>query len=177
MKKCILALFTLFLFLTIIPIWSSAHSGRTDSNGGHYDHSTGEYHYHHGHPAHQHTGGRCPYSQGSSSSSNSSYTPSSSDDDDIDWLAIGIGAALVAVLCAGVVFANQEIFDKLNATVAKVLICGWIIVAVLTIACFIIAPLAMTLILIAEIFISYYINNVIKDKLQEKTDNDDEDIE
>ena len=25
-----------------------AHSGRTDSNGGHWDHSTGTYHYHDG---------------------------------------------------------------------------------------------------------------------------------
>lgn len=38
-----------------------AHPGDTDSNGGHYDRSTGEYHYHHGYPAHQHTDGKCPY--------------------------------------------------------------------------------------------------------------------
>lgn len=44
-----------------------AHSGGTDSKGGHYDHSTGEYHYHHGYPEHQHfdmTGDGipdCPY--------------------------------------------------------------------------------------------------------------------
>ena len=30
----------------------SAHSGGTDSKGGH--HSGSSYHYHHGHPAHQH---------------------------------------------------------------------------------------------------------------------------
>lgn len=39
----------------------SAHPGRTDANGGHYNHSTGEYHYHHGYPAHQHIDGVCPY--------------------------------------------------------------------------------------------------------------------
>lgn len=38
-----------------------AHSGKTDEYGGHYDNSTGEYHYHHGYPAHQHTNGICPY--------------------------------------------------------------------------------------------------------------------
>lgn len=38
-----------------------AHPGKTDSSGGHYDRSTGEYHYHHGHPAHQHDNGTCPY--------------------------------------------------------------------------------------------------------------------
>ena len=31
-----------------------AHPGRTDSQGGHTNHSTGEYHYHHGYSAHQH---------------------------------------------------------------------------------------------------------------------------
>lgn len=38
-----------------------AHSGRTDSQGGHYDSATGEYHFHHGYPAHQHVNGVCPY--------------------------------------------------------------------------------------------------------------------
>lgn len=43
------------------------HSGNTDGNGGHYDSSTGTYHFHHGYPAHQHrdTNGDgkpdCPY--------------------------------------------------------------------------------------------------------------------
>lgn len=38
-----------------------AHPGRTDSNGGHYDWETGEYHYHHGFEAHQHVNGECPF--------------------------------------------------------------------------------------------------------------------
>ena len=38
-----------------------AHPGRTDSNGGHYDRETGEYHYHHGFEAHQHVNGECPF--------------------------------------------------------------------------------------------------------------------
>ena len=42
---------TLLLSLSVVAY---AHPGRTDSNGGHTDHSTGEYHYHHGQPAHQH---------------------------------------------------------------------------------------------------------------------------
>ena len=48
-----------------------AHSGRTDGNGGHYNRSTGEYHYHHGHPAHDHENGICPYSYNNKNSSNS----------------------------------------------------------------------------------------------------------
>lgn len=31
-----------------------AHSGKTDSNGGHRDSTTGGYHFHHGYPAHSH---------------------------------------------------------------------------------------------------------------------------
>lgn len=52
-------LFVLIASILVTP--SFAHSGRTDANGGHRVSSTGEYHYHHGYPAHQHTGGSCPY--------------------------------------------------------------------------------------------------------------------
>ena len=38
----------------VMAMTAMAHSGRTDGDGGHYDSSTGEYHYHHGYPAHQH---------------------------------------------------------------------------------------------------------------------------
>lgn len=57
MKKHILVILALFLILSVA---ASAHSGRTDSQGGHHS-SSGGYHYHHGYPAHQHTGGVCPY--------------------------------------------------------------------------------------------------------------------
>lgn len=43
-----------FAFLLLLSPAVLAHSGKTDANGGHYDRSTGEYHYHHGYPAHQH---------------------------------------------------------------------------------------------------------------------------
>lgn len=48
-----LALISLLLVLSAAPS-ALAHPGRTDANGGHTDRSTGEYHYHHGYPAHQH---------------------------------------------------------------------------------------------------------------------------
>lgn len=67
------------------------HPGRTDSNGGHYDHDTGGYHYHHGYPAHQHPGGICPYNSynlkndnnfhNSNSSENNTNTVSSEEND------------------------------------------------------------------------------------------------
>lgn len=46
--------FFLFAILFCFSITVSAHPGRTDSKGGHTDRVTGEYHYHHGQPAHQH---------------------------------------------------------------------------------------------------------------------------
>ena len=75
------------LLLTV----ASAHPGRTDSRGGHYDSVTGEYHYHHGYRAHQHTDldgdgkADCPYNfddqtgsrSGTSSSKTTSVTTSS----------------------------------------------------------------------------------------------------
>lgn len=45
--------------LMVVPAF--AHPGRTDSSGGHYNRSTGEYHYHHGYSAHDHVDGVCPY--------------------------------------------------------------------------------------------------------------------
>lgn len=57
------------LLSAALPTVAIAHSGRTDSNGGHYNHSTGEYHYHHGYPAHQHDNGICPYSSAYSNES------------------------------------------------------------------------------------------------------------
>lgn len=51
----------LFLLSAVCCISVLAHPGNTDGNGGHWDRSMGEYHYHHGYPAHQHTNGVCPY--------------------------------------------------------------------------------------------------------------------
>lgn len=61
MKKLI-SLTLVLLLLIIFAFTVLAHPGRTDSNGGHYNRSTGEYHYHHGYPEHQHTNGECPHS-------------------------------------------------------------------------------------------------------------------
>ena len=56
-----------------------AHSGRTDSNGGHRDNKNksglGSYHYHCGeHPAHLHTNGVCSYSNNSATDTNKENT-------------------------------------------------------------------------------------------------------
>lgn len=55
--------------------FAAAHSGRTDSAGGHHDYQNasglGSYHYHHGYGPHLHSNGACPYETSSDSSSDS----------------------------------------------------------------------------------------------------------
>lgn len=55
MKKVVsLCVLFIFLLLPSIAMIVYAHPGGTDGNGGHYNRSTGEYHYHHGYSAHDH---------------------------------------------------------------------------------------------------------------------------
>lgn len=84
-KFLFILLFICPIFLSSNVILSDAHSGRTDSQGGHHDYKNksglGSYHFHHGYPAHLHDGGVCPYggtdiSSSSSGSSSSSTTKS-----------------------------------------------------------------------------------------------------
>lgn len=80
-KPKIISILLTILSIISIGVNAYAHSGRTDSSGGHKDNKNksglGSYHYHcGGHPAHLHTNGVCPYS--SSSSSSKSRTSSSS---------------------------------------------------------------------------------------------------
>ena len=58
-KSAVLSILSVLLITLIIPVF--AHPGSLDENGGHYDRSTGEYHYHHGYSAHQHENGECHY--------------------------------------------------------------------------------------------------------------------
>ena len=81
MKRILLVFFCAMLLTCSV----SAHPGRTDSSGRHYDRSTGEYHYHHGYPAHQHAGGICEYNFDDqtgrrSGSSNSTAKPTTVSD-------------------------------------------------------------------------------------------------
>lgn len=81
MKKHVLFVLVFTLVFTLV-FSASAHSGRTDSSGGHRDNQNksglGSYHYHHGYPAHLHPGGVCPYTSSSSNSSKSSTSRQSS---------------------------------------------------------------------------------------------------
>ena len=71
----------LIVLIVVCSLGLLFHPGRTDEDGGHTDHSTGEYHYHHGYPAHQHPNGKCPYEDQEpiythhNSGSSKSFTP------------------------------------------------------------------------------------------------------
>ena len=81
MKK-ITRILTVLLACMLISSTAFAHSGRTDSAGGHHDYKNvsglGSYHYHHGYPAHLHPNGVCPYSSTAQTSSSSAKSSSSS---------------------------------------------------------------------------------------------------
>jgi len=81
-KKVLTIITILFLIITIAGS-SFAHSGRTDSSGGHRDNQNksglGYYHYHcGGNPPHLHENGGCPYSASQTSYSTSSLSNSRS---------------------------------------------------------------------------------------------------
>lgn len=66
-KRISICLMSSMLVFSSVPGTAQAHSGRTDSSGGHHDNKNksglGSYHYHcGGNPAHLHDGGVCPYS-------------------------------------------------------------------------------------------------------------------
>ena len=77
------------ILLTTAPQLTFGHSGRTDSQGGHYNRRTGEYHFHHGMHAHQHPNGICPYSAGTNQPSKKD---GSSSQDNIFTIFIAIAS-------------------------------------------------------------------------------------
>lgn len=81
-KKKLISIFLVILTIISIGVNAYAHSGKTDSNGGHRDNENksglGSYHYHcGGNTAHLHTNGVCPYSSSSSSSESNDSSSSS----------------------------------------------------------------------------------------------------
>lgn len=90
-SKFIAVFFVVSLLLPLLALAVFSHPGRTDSYGGHYNRSTGEYHYHHGYPAHQHPNGVCPYNNDNKTASKETTADDDSDsdydydDDDYDY--------------------------------------------------------------------------------------------
>lgn len=103
MKRVVSVSLLVIVICSLISFWVTAHSGKTDSNGGHYDHSTGEYHYHHGYPAHDHYDmdgdGRkdCPYKfdNKTNSGSNTSTSKPKNQKSGIDFWSVVIAILLL----------------------------------------------------------------------------------
>lgn len=99
------SLAALLAVLLALPVL--AHPGRTDSKGGHYDHSSGTYHYHHGYPAHQHRDldgdGKpdCPYDFDDKTNHSSGRSSGSSSSSRITPTANPTEAPTVAAVSSG----------------------------------------------------------------------------
>lgn len=115
MRKTAFFLLLLVLLLAVLFLTVFAHPGRTDSAGGHTDSSTGEYHYHHGYPAHSHIGG-CPYNYndktgGISGSAGTAQQDINSDDSG------GAGVWIIVLLAAA--GASLYVFFKCDNVLWK----------------------------------------------------------
>lgn len=100
MKKVLCIAFAIICVLSF-TVLCFAHSGRTDSSGGHRDSSTGEYHYHHGYPAHQHPNGKCPYDFDDKTNSESNYSTLKTTEYDIRDI---LGITLVTVILSFTIY-------------------------------------------------------------------------
>lgn len=142
MRKRLLAF--LLAFLLLLSPTVLAHSGKTDANGGHYDRSTGEYHYHHGYPAHQHYDmdgdgvADCPYDfddktdhssrsdSGSSHAVQSTPRPSPQKSDDSKAKHISTGEIVVLAIFAPIaiplalLYAFMFIGDPILALIDRI---------------------------------------------------------
>lgn len=142
MRKRLLAF--LLAFLLLLSPTVLAHSGKTDANGGHYDRSTGEYHYHHGYAAHQHYDmdgdgvADCPYDfddktdhssrsdSGSSHAVQSTPRPSPQKSDDSKAKHISVGEIVVLTIFAPIaiplalLYAFMFIGDPILALIDRI---------------------------------------------------------
>ena len=121
----------LLLSILITPVF--AHPGRTDDNGGHWDRSTGEYHYHHGYSAHQHYDMNgdgipdCPYDFRDNTSHSSSGSSSSTSATSYSVTVTPKKSSTETTAAASA--SNQPSGKKENRSYA-----GWIVSAVLVLA-------------------------------------------
>ena len=121
----------LLLSLLITPVF--AHPGRTDENGGHWDRSTGEYHYHHGYSEHQHYDMNgdgipdCPYDFRDNTSHSSSGSSSSTSATSYSVTVTPKKSSTETTAAASV--SSQPSGKKENHSYA-----GWIVSAILVLA-------------------------------------------
>lgn len=105
MKKIISVVLAITVMIFSLVVFASAHPGRTDSNGGHYNRDTGEYHYHHGYPEHQHPNGVCPYNY---KNAETDKKASSKNHDKNDWVLYLIGIPIYLLILFGIPFKKKK---------------------------------------------------------------------
>lgn len=100
MKKSIFLSLGIF-FIIFSSITVLAHSGRTDSNGGHNDNINDGYHYHHGYSAHEHPNNKCPYiKENTKTDINNKENLKSSSYSTIEIIGIILGSLFLGYLFA-----------------------------------------------------------------------------
>lgn len=137
MKRFLFIAVCLFLLLFVCSA-AYAHSGRTDSDGGHWDRSTGEYHYHHGYSAHDHYDMDgdgildCPCNfkdkTGSSRSSTNSVsqksysiptTPSSATPKEVEYkVSVWIVLLLILIICL-LMISNRRLAKEIYGLIEE----------------------------------------------------------
>lgn len=109
------------LIIAIILLLISLHSGRTDGKGGHYDRSTGEYHYHHGRPAHDHYDidgdgiVDCPYTFGKDD-----YVTDDDEPNEIVGYIVVISAIYIALLIVVDVIIENDGIECVKKYISKI---------------------------------------------------------
>lgn len=103
MKRFLLLSLSMVLIL-LCCISVSAHPGKTDAAGGHYDHSTGEYHYHHGYPAHSHANG-CPYNYDDKTDHSPGHSSGNDSSSGSSFLFSGGGIVIIIIVAIVAVIA------------------------------------------------------------------------
>ena len=85
--------------------------------GGHYDTTTGTYHYHHGYPAHQHTNGICPYDYDSLQNQSERYTIEDTEYDEGigDIIGMIIVIAIAGIICVFIITKSIKAYKSEKA--------------------------------------------------------------
>lgn len=131
-NKLFIVILAVLLCICSLCIGTVAHSGRTDSKGGHHDRSDGSYHYHHGYSAHDHydidgDGKKdCPYNFNDKTDhdSNSGNSTSTYTKDDLE--IITFGDVLIAMLKAFVLAAVLAF--SVGLLVYYILVSIWVLI-------------------------------------------------
>ena len=117
-KKLLIVSLIFIIAISIFQYFLLAHPGNTDSNGGHYDRTNGEYHYHHGYSAHSHYDMDgdgdidCPYNF--KDKTNHHNTSNNEDNSLYNFMLAMIFATAIVLLVIAVILISKFIRKKLS---------------------------------------------------------------